>query len=48
MSVNGGSVRGNNNDNIMNMLMNMNAAELAALENYAMSPGTPSHRNRIN
>ena len=29
-------------------LMILNANELAALENFAMSPGTPSHRNRIN
>jgi len=32
--------------NNMNMLMNMNDAELAAFENFAMSPGTPSHRNK--
>jgi hypothetical protein len=33
-------------DNLNLNLMNMNAAELAALENFAMSPGTPSHRNK--
>ena len=36
----------NNNNNIMNMLMNMNDDELAALEHFAMSPGTPQHRNK--
>lgn len=36
-----------NVDNDAN-LMNLNADELAALEHFAMSPGTPSHRNRIN
>lgn len=29
-------------------LMILNADELAALEHFAMSPGTPSHRNKIN
>jgi len=33
-------------DNNDNMLMNLNNAELAALENFAMSPGTPQHGNR--
>jgi len=33
-------------DNNDNMLMNLNNAELAALENFAMSPGTPQHRNK--
>jgi len=33
-------------DNLNLNMMNMNAAELAALENFAMSPGTPSHRNK--
>jgi predicted transcriptional regulator len=35
-----------NADNLNLNMMNMNAAELAALENFAMSPGTPSHRNK--
>lgn len=34
-----------NVDNDAN-LMNLNADELAAMENFAMSPGTPSHRNK--